>query len=256
MEKFGRNDPCPCGSGKKFKKCHMGHEDELISGKMGTLQEEAGKKITSLPEVSYGRAKEIADAIDMGELTGTPMGIKFIDLDAYLGLGFHEQDTSKDLHRGSGGLIVNFNKTRKSDPKRIYIAITPNINDSTLIHQLAHVLDSLGGSRLMPGTFYQLSLETEIPMEHLDHPKEFGDWLDYCKDRFNIELDAEDQIISFLHQHNMLLTGDDIKGGDSQGLASKSQKTITFLMEHGEEIDRLIRNRPGYTGKANKKGEE
>jgi preprotein translocase subunit SecA len=21
-EKVGRNDPCPCGSGKKFKKCH------------------------------------------------------------------------------------------------------------------------------------------------------------------------------------------------------------------------------------------
>jgi preprotein translocase subunit SecA len=22
IEKVGRNDPCPCGSGKKFKKCH------------------------------------------------------------------------------------------------------------------------------------------------------------------------------------------------------------------------------------------
>ena len=22
-EKVGRNDPCPCGSGKKYKKCHM-----------------------------------------------------------------------------------------------------------------------------------------------------------------------------------------------------------------------------------------
>jgi preprotein translocase subunit SecA len=21
-QKVGRNDPCPCGSGKKFKKCH------------------------------------------------------------------------------------------------------------------------------------------------------------------------------------------------------------------------------------------
>ncbi len=21
--KIGRNDPCPCGSGKKYKKCHM-----------------------------------------------------------------------------------------------------------------------------------------------------------------------------------------------------------------------------------------
>jgi uncharacterized protein YecA (UPF0149 family) len=22
VAKVGRNDPCPCGSGKKFKKCH------------------------------------------------------------------------------------------------------------------------------------------------------------------------------------------------------------------------------------------
>ncbi|WP_410000423.1 SEC-C metal-binding domain-containing protein [Planctomyces sp. SH-PL14] len=22
MDKVGRNDPCPCGSGKKYKKCH------------------------------------------------------------------------------------------------------------------------------------------------------------------------------------------------------------------------------------------
>ena len=25
-EKIGRNDPCPCGSGKKYKKCCMGKE--------------------------------------------------------------------------------------------------------------------------------------------------------------------------------------------------------------------------------------
>ena len=26
VKKIGRNDPCPCGSGKKFKKCHLGEE--------------------------------------------------------------------------------------------------------------------------------------------------------------------------------------------------------------------------------------
>jgi preprotein translocase subunit SecA len=26
----GRNDPCPCGSGKKFKLCHMGREEEIM----------------------------------------------------------------------------------------------------------------------------------------------------------------------------------------------------------------------------------
>lgn len=26
MEKVGRNEPCPCGSGKKYKNCHMDAE--------------------------------------------------------------------------------------------------------------------------------------------------------------------------------------------------------------------------------------
>ncbi len=29
-EKIGRNEPCPCGSGKKYKKCCMGKKDKLI----------------------------------------------------------------------------------------------------------------------------------------------------------------------------------------------------------------------------------
>jgi len=31
MPKIGRNDPCPCGSRKKWKKCHLGKEAELFS---------------------------------------------------------------------------------------------------------------------------------------------------------------------------------------------------------------------------------
>lgn len=31
--KIGRNDPCPCGSGKKYKRCHLGKESDLIKPK-------------------------------------------------------------------------------------------------------------------------------------------------------------------------------------------------------------------------------
>jgi SEC-C motif-containing protein len=31
MSKVGRNDPCPCGSGKKFKRCHYGEYDSTFS---------------------------------------------------------------------------------------------------------------------------------------------------------------------------------------------------------------------------------
>ena len=33
VEKAGRNDPCPCGSGKKYKNCHMLLEKEATSAK-------------------------------------------------------------------------------------------------------------------------------------------------------------------------------------------------------------------------------
>ena len=33
MKKQGRNDPCYCGSGKKFKNCHAGHADNNFNQK-------------------------------------------------------------------------------------------------------------------------------------------------------------------------------------------------------------------------------
>ena len=33
MSKIGRNEPCPCGSGKKYKKCHLKEEVEANSEK-------------------------------------------------------------------------------------------------------------------------------------------------------------------------------------------------------------------------------
>ena len=33
--KVGRNDPCPCGSGKKYKKCHGAAEGTVVHGARG-----------------------------------------------------------------------------------------------------------------------------------------------------------------------------------------------------------------------------
>jgi hypothetical protein len=35
MNKIGRNDPCPCGSGKKYKNCHLGKAFAPESPNMG-----------------------------------------------------------------------------------------------------------------------------------------------------------------------------------------------------------------------------
>jgi len=248
MEKIGRNDPCPCGSGKKFKNCHLGREDELFLIQSEKLKKDVAQKIISLPAVNYGRAKEIADSLNIKELTGNTQisDIKFIDFAAYVALESFDKGNLGASHHKAAGLIVNPMKTEDKDPTTLHIAITPNIHDSTLIHELAHALDFLGGSGLLPGMTFQLCLEARITQDHLDHPREFGDWLDYLKNRFHVELDAEDTIISFLHSHHMLIEGSLIKSGDVQKIAAHSAKMIQFLTSHKDEIDTLIKNRMGY----------
>jgi len=247
-KKIGRNEPCPCGSGKKFKNCHLGREGELFLIQTELMKKQVAQKITALPEADYGRAKEIANALNIKELTGNTdiTGIKFVDFNEYIALESFDKGNLKEKHYECGGLIVNPMKTEETDTKNIYIAITPNINDSSLIHELAHVLDFLGGSGLLPGSTFQVSLRTGIPMEHLDHLKEFADWLDYLKEQFDIELNAEDKIISYLNEHNMLIETSLLRNKDINSLVSQSKKILDFLMTHKEDINGLIRDRVGY----------
>jgi len=44
MKKAGRNDPCPCGSGKKFKKCC---ESEMLGGRFKATHPDS----TSAPQI-------------------------------------------------------------------------------------------------------------------------------------------------------------------------------------------------------------
>ncbi len=58
-EKIGRNDPCPCGSGKKYKKCCMGKDKEQ--------KKEFLEKVESMNRISMsaglaGRDKDIFDS--------------------------------------------------------------------------------------------------------------------------------------------------------------------------------------------------
>jgi len=249
MRKIGRNDPCPCGSGKKFKKCHLGREDELFSDGMAEFSEEQSKRITELPEVDYGRCQEILQALDIKALTGRSEGIRFIDLKTYHGLElFGQSPPSGEGKKGEGGVVVNIYKTSKSDPHNIYIAISSGISDSALIHEVAHVLDYLGGSGLMPGIVKPLSFELGIPVEHLEHPNEYGCWLEYLREKFKIQLDADDTIISYLYQHKMLIPGEIIQRQDTQLIKSKSTQILKFLSNKSAEIDSLICELPGYIG--------
>ncbi len=249
MIKAGRNDPCPCGSGKKFKKCHLGREGELFLRKNEPLDREAGQQISRLPEVRYGRSKNIIDALIEDGHLDVSLTIKCIDLEAYRNLGFSGQEIPVQSLTESSGIMVNPNKTKEADPNHIYLAITPKIQDSTLIHQVAHILDYLKGSKQQPGSYQQKSLETGIPIEHLDHTQEFGFWLDLLNKRFQVELDAEDAIVSYLHQNQLLLTAEEIKTQDLNTLIFRSKKILDFLISHKAEINNMIKGRAGYIGK-------
>jgi hypothetical protein len=248
MKKVGRNDPCPCGSGKKFKKCHMGREDDLVLNGIGEITVELSSQITSLPQVNYGRSKEIADGLDLLELTGNAIGIRFVDLQGYADLNIFGSAQSKISKGKGGGVFINLYKTLKTDPDHIYLAVSPDIDDSTLIHQLAHVLDYLGGSKLMPGTLEPLGFELGIPADHLEHTEEFGYWLNYLRKRYDVQLDADDTIISYLYENGMLIKGEEIKEKNGLVLKSKSDGIFKFLGEKSKEINALIRNLPGYIG--------
>lgn len=53
MTKVGRNTPCPCGSGKKYKQCCLGKESELRNTKLstGAFRYEAGSY--GSPDLGY-----------------------------------------------------------------------------------------------------------------------------------------------------------------------------------------------------------
>ena len=256
MRRAGRNDPCPCGSGKKFKKCHWGREEEILpQTSEGPSAEEMGRKIVALPEVAYGRSRTMADHLDIKELTGRETGIRFLDLKSYAGLGFLGENHEGVQERG-GGVFINPYKTAKADPKNLYIAISADVDDSTLIHELAHVLAYLGDSGHAPGTLDALAIELNVPVDHLEHTDEFGYWLNYLRNRFDAVLDADDTVILYLHQNGRLVKGAELDERNGTVLRAKSERIFTFLSQKSLELDAILRNLPGYIGPRPQKDDE
>jgi len=54
MPEIGRNDPCPCGSGKKYKKCCLAADDAAAVARARAANEEAA---------AYAQAEREADAL-------------------------------------------------------------------------------------------------------------------------------------------------------------------------------------------------
>ncbi len=48
--KTGRNDKCPCGSGKKYKKCHLAEDEASRTTALKALEEEAQARAAAKAE--------------------------------------------------------------------------------------------------------------------------------------------------------------------------------------------------------------
>lgn len=90
MSKLGRNEPCHCGSGKKYKKCHM--KEEQAAEKERSLIQRAGNYIRR-DLLKFGRDERFAEAFasalplywdnyydhDNAEQMSQPEALRFFD---------------------------------------------------------------------------------------------------------------------------------------------------------------------------------
>jgi len=82
MAKIGRNDLCPCGSGKKYKKCCMGKVDELVFGEVCNLEDDFKSYLDSC--WSYEEVREMS----------TP---EIIERLGEFGIAFDKKDFLRDV---------------------------------------------------------------------------------------------------------------------------------------------------------------
>lgn len=57
-KKIGRNDPCPCGSGKKYKQCCFLKQNTPKKFKAKLLSKPKQEKMPNLMERTFGQAIE------------------------------------------------------------------------------------------------------------------------------------------------------------------------------------------------------
>ena len=180
----------------------MGREDEILGDKLQADPGRMAQAILKLPPANNPGAAEMVEGLAFKSAAGRTVTLKLVDLAAYGALGQVGQDSGD---KGSGSVLINPMKTRVLDPEHLYVAISPDADASTVVHQLAHAADLVEGSGLTPGMGQALSRETGVPAELLEHSQEYGQTLLDMVEKFKVELDAEDEIVAFMAQNKMLL---------------------------------------------------
>ena len=71
--KVGRNDPCPCGSGKKYKKCHGARRHDVTVGRRRASVPRARRPGVRLGQPACRRRRLSADDVQVHAGRGTPL---------------------------------------------------------------------------------------------------------------------------------------------------------------------------------------
>ena len=169
MAKIGRNDPCPCGCGKKYKKCHgrnaqanalnevarIGHKwiDMMVSQTIETAiqnNEETPNSVDRLSTLNW--LCDLGDTQDLQspslELDQQELGADAeVEVDASNLEGAHEMTETGDL-KASARLSqvlknVNLNTTNRRD-RRLFSQLKLSLSQSTF--EPFEVLEVLRGS--------------------------------------------------------------------------------------------------------------
>ena len=89
---LGRNEPCWCGSGRKYKKCHLGREQLTLAQRTNWLYEKAAQYAAFsgwrelLAEVGYERYRhthDLAEALDAGMADPLVMDVVLFEAGAF-----------------------------------------------------------------------------------------------------------------------------------------------------------------------------
>ena len=67
LRKTGRNDSCPCGSGKKYKKCHLREDEEAERAWLSKVQEENQKAAEAEAEAEEKSGKKEGSGVPRKE---------------------------------------------------------------------------------------------------------------------------------------------------------------------------------------------
>ncbi|MBU1741146.1 MAG: hypothetical protein KKC37_06340, partial [Proteobacteria bacterium] len=81
-----------------------------------------------------------------------------------------------------------------------------------------------------------------------EHTAQYARWLDALRQKFEVEPDAEDAIVLYLLERELLLSDAWVAADDRTEMLVHAERMMRHMRQHAAEIDELIKSRPGYIG--------